>query len=651
MIATSDVVLVFWAGPAPARWAPTVVSARTAGVGRVVVVTLDPLDTGFGADVDVVSASSLAAGLLRIERAPGDVFALATAPVVVPEGVFDRALGFIRGDLRVGCVCFLSNAAGPLSFPHRNTPSPYPVEGHDQQSLTTQLRAMRPDSGAVPIVTAAGALVLVPGHVLDAVGPLADLRGDGDGARAVAEFSLRMARRGFRTVLDAATYVTRPLDLARYSEPTVEQDTRRELQRAFPWFPAVHDAAAKSSESPLGLALSVGRAKVQGLRIVFDGSCLGPRETGTQVQTVALAAALADHNDVDSVVVGLPPEGRSPSYARGLFARDNVEGVAAPRLRFPNDVRGDILHRPFQPTAPLPWQQWRSVASRVVISILDLIAFDNGSYHSSGKGWLSYRSTLQDAVARADGVVVISDDVAVSVAEQALDLPGDRMWTVYLGTDHLDATTDEVIPGEFLRRGLAAAPFVVVLGAAYSHKNRDLAIRAWQLLRAQGYPHALVLAGVAIAYGSSRVDEAWALTSGTGPVTLPELSSSERTWLLRHAAAVLYPTSAEGFGLVPYEAAALGTPSVVVSFGPLRELLPDLPVQAANWSPEALAAATARLVDDRDLAAQQVAAVQGCGKNMTWNNAADNLVGVYRQLLARPSRGGGVNAPVGADRG
>ena len=70
---------------------------------------------------------------------------------------------------------------------------------------------------------------------------------------------------------------------------------------------------------------------------------------------------------------------------------------------------------------------------------------------------------------------------------------------------------------------------------------------------------------------------------------IPDVSSAERNWLLKHAELVLYPTSAEGFGLVPHEAAAFGTPTVMVPFGPLGERLPDLPVAPQDWETKTLA--------------------------------------------------------------
>ena len=44
--------------------------------------------------------------------------------------------------------------------------------------------------------------------------------------------------------------------------------------------------------------MNTARTKVHGLRIVIDGSCLGPIENGTQVQTLALVGALVRRDDV-----------------------------------------------------------------------------------------------------------------------------------------------------------------------------------------------------------------------------------------------------------------------------------------------------------------------------------------------------------------
>ena len=107
---------------------------------------------------------------------------------------------------------------------------------------------------------------------------------------------------------------------------------------------------------------------------------------------------------------------------------------------------------------------------------------------------------------------------------------------------------------------------------------------------------------------------------------------------MRHASVVIYPTSAEGFGIVPFEAARLGTPTVGVSFGPLREVNPDLPV-SSNW----LAAGRSgvgdgALLSDPALADRQVRQTVSNGAEYSWARTAAGHVHVYRSLLSMPAR-------------
>jgi glycosyltransferase involved in cell wall biosynthesis len=121
-------------------------------------------------------------------------------------------------------------------------------------------------------------------------------------------------------------------------------------------------------------------------------------------------------------------------------------------------------------------------------------------------------------------------------------------------------------------------------------------------------------------------------------VSLPELPSEERNWLLRHASVVLYPTSAEGFGLVPFEAARFGTPTVFVGFGPLAELGGNPPVLAQDWSPAAIADAVEALLNDPALAFRQVQACLEAASHHSWSRAADDLTLAYRTTLDLPPR-------------
>ena len=178
----------------------------------------------------------------------------------------------------------------------------------------------------------------------------------------------------------------------------------------------------------------------------------------------------------------------------------------------------------------------------------------------------------------------------------------------------------------------------MVLGANYSHKNRDLAIRVLKILREKRPDLGLVLAGVAVPEGSSRMLEAVEAFGAEEVITIPDVTSEERNWLLRHAEICLYPTAAEGFGLVPFEAARFGTPTVFARFGPLAEVLPGVPYAADSWDPAALAAVCEELLADPQRSRDQVEATLKAGTRYTWETTAERLVAAYRRLIAEPPR-------------
>jgi len=585
--------------------------------------------------LEIVTAGSFGATVASIPEVVAGPVLLMTAPVLVPETGLGTALEALAGDARVVSVSFLSNAAGHLSFPQKK-PTHYSLEGHDETTLTRLLRSSEPQLDPAPLAAPAGAATLLSRDCLVITkGP--DDTFAGNPEAAVVEMVMRAQRRGLRAVLDPSTYVTRLWEGEHWGEPPMENESvRRQLYGLHASVLKLHDVQKRSSDSPLGLALATARAKVRGLRILIDASCLGPIENGTQVQTLALVEALARRDDVKWIGVGI--QGAVPKYAERVLGSSKVRVIRTSALRFPDGQRADVLHRPFQPTGGLPWMNWRNSADRVLVTLQDLIAYSVGAYHDRPKIWMRYRRGIQQSVAKADGLIVISHDVAGDLRRERLPIVAERTFVVENGTDHLAGDEADQFPAELLARGWAARDFLVVLGANYSHKNRDLAIRVFRRLREQNPSLGLVLAGVAVAEGSSRVLEAIELRDTDGVVTLPDVTSEERNWLLRHASICLYPTSNEGFGLVPFEAARFGTPTVFTRVGPLAEVLDGVPVVASSWDPDELAACCQRILDDPQLATEQVTATLKCGSRYTWDETAARLVRAYRELLAQPVR-------------
>ena len=632
--------IAIWCGQTPRMFGATVACLGRSLPAASVLIGYRGADTEAA---EIVELTELP--VQRVELAcASDLFNLAgergvpvlavLEPIVAAPGFCDRALDALASDLTIAVVSFLSNAAGYLSLPYRNTPVDHRTSGLDEFQTLSRLRSLQPELPLLPVPLPVGPLALVSYTALTAVGPLLDAP-SGDGELAIAEFGLRCLERGFGVRFDPGSFVLRTTDVGPLRQSALEDsDARHWLHLRHPSFPVSVEEAADGLESPVAVGLRLARVKAQGLRLVIDGTCLGPTEMGTQVNAISMIAALAAEDEVASIVVAMP--GPSPAYAGDTLAHPKISTVMAPGAILPDDVRGDVLHRTFQPDRPLPIENWRRCAGRIVVTMQDLISYRNCAYHASPEAWLRYRESVRDACAAVDAVITISDSVRQELLRELLPIDAERITPILCGTDHLSGQRSPQMPRMLATAGWAARPYGLVLGTNYLHKNRDLAIAAVATLRETGRDIGLILVGAHVPHGSTRLREVVVGSFESDVLVLPEVGSAERDWLLEQAAFVLYPTSAEGFGLVPFEAARFGTPTVFVPFGPLLEAAGRPVVTADDWSPAGLAIAVASLLDNPDLARAQVESVLAAGSSLSWTLAAQQHCATYRAVLGRP---------------
>src|SRR5205085_2235889 len=172
--------------------------------------------------------------------------------------------------------------------------------------------------------------------------------------------------------------------------------------------------------------------------------------------TLAIIDALAKLDDVQEVGVALGSH--MPAYARAVLGQPKINvnlglgGYAA-------FADYDVLHRTAQPDKDFDVDTARRPASRVVISILDLIAYRAGSYHATADDWLRYRTVLREAARRADGVTTISEDVAAMLERERLPVERDRVFPILYGTEHLSGHEPASFPRELADNGRLAGEF------------------------------------------------------------------------------------------------------------------------------------------------------------------------------------------------
>lgn len=209
---------------------------------------------------------------------------------------------------------------------------------------------------------------------------------------------------------------------------------------------------------------------------------------------------------------------------------------------------------------------------------------------------------------------VISDSTADDLVARGFQRS--QIQVIYPGLDHdlYQSAGDRVLPD---------VPTFVYVGRLKRYKGVDVLIRAVGLLRAQGRPVRLIIAGK----GDDRprlekLTSSWELTES---IEFAGFVSSERkVELLRSAWASLYPSPKEGWGIANIEAAACGTPSIASDSPGLRETVLDdeTGFLVQHDSPSEWAARMIRLSEDHELRDRLGAGALRHASGFTWERAA-----------------------------
>jgi len=335
--------------------------------------------------------------------------------------------------------------------------------------------------------------------------------------------------------------------------------------------------------------------------IVLDADVLGRARTG-------------DETHVDNLLRELPPAALDLRFAAvtrfpGLVPA-GVEAIELPARsqevrmvwslpRLLRRLEPELAH--FQHAVPLGWK------GRTVVTVHDL-SFERDPDAMGRVDRATFRWAVPRAVRRADHVLAVSERTKRDLVE----LYGTPPEKVTVTPNGVDAAFFPERP-----RPDEHAAYLLFVGAIQRRKDPLAALAA---AREVGLP--LVVAGP-----EKEPELARELRDGgadlRGYVSTPDLAD-----LYRRAAALVFPSRYEGFGLPALEAMACGTPVVATDEPALREVAGDAAVYAEDGD---FAAAVRQALGEREVRA---AAGIERAKLFSWSETARRTVEVYRRVLA-----------------
>lgn len=361
------------------------------------------------------------------------------------------------------------------------------------------------------------------------------------------------------------------------------------------------------------------------MRLLLDLSHVDITPNGTSVDSLHLSSSIAQQcppswhvQPVGTAALESMAKERVPDLCRAAWKTKFSPAIDPTVIFVSRQVHGSHV----------AFLKSRYPSARVIVRWLDFISVRNFSYAPNAASWLRTVAGAAAALEMADGVAFLSD--VVKGQAETFTLPTDTWVTVPVGLDHL---------AEGAPDSAAAAPLLLMVGSDYPHKRRDVAIETLAKLVARGVDAQLDFCGRAIhRVGTSTDDRMLALRLGVADrIRLNgELTADELALAYRRSSVTLYPSTEEGFGIVPFEAARAGCAALASAVGPLPTMLPaECIVEShdpAQWAESVIAA----LQPERR--AHNVASARAAATRFRWADAGAAATTLIERVARTPRR-------------
>jgi glycosyltransferase involved in cell wall biosynthesis len=366
------------------------------------------------------------------------------------------------------------------------------------------------------------------------------------------------------------------------------------------------------------------------VRVGFDATSLLEEPTGVGTMTRELLWGLAARADLEIHAFAVSWRGRDrlpaavpdgvavhrrplpARLARVAWARTDLPPVAALAGRV------DVVHGPNFVVPP-------GGGAAEVLTIHDLTALRFPEMCTPDV--LEWPHLARRAMRRGAWVHTVSEAVASEVRD-AFPEAGERVVAIPNGVRPPAAAG----PGSDAAEGRRLAGgdrYVLAVGTVEPRKDLPSLVRAFDALAGDDAALRLVIAGSDGLAAQQLAAAIAAAHHGHRIVRLGRVTDDQRAALLRGAAVVAYPSRYEGFGLVPLEAMAVGTPVVATSTPAVVEVAEGAARLVPVGDVDELAAALGAVLTDDEVAAGLVAAGRERVARFPWSAAVTGVAALY----------------------
>lgn len=360
--------------------------------------------------------------------------------------------------------------------------------------------------------------------------------------------------------------------------------------------------------------------------------CLGKR-SGIGIFVYELAKRLRDGNGLEFCgnLFNFMGKNDNSEYIRDIIMPVRENGI------LPYGVYRRIWNR-----VPIPYQSLFAgradlniffnyivpphVSGRVITTIHDMTwmrfpeTMDRRNYRRLQKG-------MARSIARSSHILTISQFSKEEITDLT-GVPKEQISVVPCAPSLSEGAADFTLCAEKFQIG---KPYLLYVGTIEPRKNLVRLLRAYAILkREQGIVHQLVLAG-----GQGwEADEIRRLAEETpGVVLTGYVSPAEKNALYQNAAAFVFPSLYEGFGIPPLEAMAFGCPVVCSNAASLPEVVGDAARLIDPLDESGIAQGIWDVLSNKEYASRLTAAGYRQLEQYSWDASAEKLTEICAAAL------------------
>lgn len=261
--------------------------------------------------------------------------------------------------------------------------------------------------------------------------------------------------------------------------------------------------------------------------------------------------------------------------------------------------------------------------ARRVVTVYDMI---HELFPSSFSKYDQTRDVKFQAVKRADHIICISESTRRDLLQYA-DLPESKVSVVHLG--HSLATPSlKAVPDQ----NPSTSPYLLYVGQRGGYKNFTGFLHAYAASAALQEHFAIVCFGGG---ELTQAERALARSLNILPTKIIHRSGDDALLARSYsaAAALVYPSHYEGFGIPPIEAMSHGCPVVASNTSSIPEVVGNAAELFDPADPHDIQTAIERVVFSADRSRQLASMGHERIKQFTWDACALGTLNVYRQIL------------------